>query len=213
MSESPARPPYPPPGPARTWPIPAMDKEPGDKPSAFTWAMGHLILQRMADRETMKAITADPRMPAYCTVFRWVKMIPEFGDAYRQVRDTLARVRLEERDERQTPRRTSGRRTTYTWERGWAVCEAIEAGASLSQVVRRPGMPSFKAIYRWLRYEPEFRAEFISACEVRALLMTETMLDIAREATPATVRIAARRIHHLEGRIGRLTPKLYRGGV
>jgi hypothetical protein len=28
-----------------------MDKEPGDKPSAFSWAMGHLILLRMADRE------------------------------------------------------------------------------------------------------------------------------------------------------------------
>ena len=34
----------------------------------------------------MKAITADPRMPAYCTVFQWVKVVPEFGDAYRQVR-------------------------------------------------------------------------------------------------------------------------------
>ena len=205
-------PPYPPPTPARDWPIPPMDKEAGYKPSAFTWAMGRLILQRMADRETIKAITADPRMPAYATVYRWVEVHPEFGDAYRQVRATLARVRREERDERQKPRRTSGRRTTFTLERAEAVCEAICAGASLSEVVRRPGMPSSKAIYRWLRYEPEFRAAFIKACSVRALMLQEDALDIARSATPATVRLAKRRVDRLHGRIGRLTPRLYRAG-
>src|SRR6185437_1403704 len=67
--------------PARDWPIPPMDKEPGDKLSAFTWAMGRLILQRIADGETIKAITAHPKMPAYCTVYRWIHVHEEFGDA------------------------------------------------------------------------------------------------------------------------------------
>src|SRR5258705_9251638 len=88
------------PPPAKDWPIPPMDHAPGDKPSAFSWAMGHLILQRMGDRETMKAITAGSGMPAYCTVFRWVKMVPEFGDAYREVRATLGQVLQQEADER-----------------------------------------------------------------------------------------------------------------
>lgn len=197
-------------GPAREWPIPPMDKEPGDKLSAFTWAMGRLILQRVADRETMKAITADPRMPAYATVYRWIEVHEEFGDAYRQVRAVLARVRREERDARQRPRRASGRKTTYTFERGDAVCDAICEGASLSQVVRTPGMPSSKAIYRWLRYEPTFRAEFIQACGVRATVLQEQALEIAREATPLDWRIAKRRVERLHERIGRLTPKLYR---
>jgi len=196
--------------PAREWPIPPMDHAPGAKPSAFTWAMGHLILQRVADRETMKAITADPRMPAYATVFRWTHMIPEFGDAYRQTRALVARFRREERDALQPARRKGGRRSTYTLARGRAVCDAICKGASLSEIVRRPGLPSFKAIYRWLRYEPKFRAEFIKACSLRTTTLQDEMWEIARKATPATVTMARHKVRRLEGRIGRLTPKLYR---
>jgi hypothetical protein len=198
--------------PARNWPIPPMDHEAGDKLSAFSWAMGRLILQRIGDGETIKAITADARMPAYATVYRWVEVHEEFGAAYRQLRAMMARVKREDRDARQKPRRPSGRKTTYTWDRGSGVCEAIELGASLSDVVRRPGMPSFKAIYRWLRYEPAFRAEYIEACAIRELRLLETTRDIALAATPATVKRDARRIHWLRGRIGRLTPRLYREG-
>ena len=189
-----------------------MDKQPGWKPSAFSWAMGRLILQRMADGETMKAITADPRMPAYCTVYRWVKMVPEFGDAYRQVRTRLAQVKLEERDGAQAlkPRRKSGRRSTYEVEWGAAVCEEIENGASLSEVVRMRGMPSFKAIYRWLRNEPAFRADFVHACGARAFLLRETIRDVALCATSETTAQDRAEIAELEARIGRLTPRLYR---
>jgi hypothetical protein len=200
----------PPSRPARDWPIPPMDHEAGDKLSAFNWAMGRLILQRIADGETIKAITAHPKMPAYATVYRWVEVHEAFGDAYRRLRAVMARVKREDRDARRKPRR--GVRSTYTVECGWEVCEAIERGASLSQVVRRPGMPSFKAIYRWLRNEPEFRADYIAACAIRALLLQETAMDIARAATPATVTRDARRIDRLQGRIGRLTPRLYREG-
>jgi hypothetical protein len=198
------------PTPACNWPIPPMDHGAGYKPSAFTWAMGRLILQRMADGETMKAITADPRMPAYATVFRWTHVIPEFGDAYRHLRTALAKVRREERDVRQRPRRTSGRRTTYTADRGEAVCEAVREGASLSEVVRRSGMPSFRAIYRWLRYETAFRANYVEACAVRTLLLEAMVEDVAMRSTPWTLASAKQEVAELQGRIGRLTPKLYR---
>src|SRR6478609_3017726 len=69
----------------RDWPIPPMDKEAGWKETAFTWPMGQLILARIWAGETMTAITADPRMPAYCTVFRWMQVVPEFGEAVAQV--------------------------------------------------------------------------------------------------------------------------------
>jgi len=200
------------PGPARDWPIPPMDHEAGYKPSAFTWAMGRLILQRIADGETIKAITADPRMPAYATVYRWMHVNEEFGEAYRQLRVEMARIRREDRDAQQRPRRASGRRTTYTWDRGWDVCDAIEAGASLSDVVRQPGMPSFKALYRWLRYEPAFRADFTKACAIRAIMLREQVRDIALAATPQSVAADTRRVRKLEGRIGRMTPRLYRDG-
>jgi len=45
-------------GGARHRDIPPMDHEAGDKESAFTWAMGRLILERMAARETMKVSLA-----------------------------------------------------------------------------------------------------------------------------------------------------------
>ena len=147
--------------PAREWPIPPMDHGAGDKDTAFTWAMGELILQRIADGDTVKAITADARMPAYCTVFRWMQVVPEFGDAVAQVRAELARLRRAARDaaadarlqaEIDARRRgekvrwwVSGRATTWTPERWEAVLAAIEDGASLSEVVRTSGMPSFKA--------------------------------------------------------------------
>lgn len=75
---------------ARDRPIPYMDKGSGWKDSAFTWAMGELILARIADGETVKAITADPRMPAYCTVFQWMRVVPAFGEAVAEVRGRLA---------------------------------------------------------------------------------------------------------------------------
>jgi hypothetical protein len=213
---------------AKDWPIPPMDHAAGAKPSAFTWAMGRLILQRMGDRETMKAITADPRMPAYCTVFRWVKVVPEFGDAYRQVRLALAQARQQEADARRAalsaararaaiakgkwPRAwVSGRKSSYTPALARAVCEAVEEGWALSAVLRRPGMPSSKAVYGWLRRRADFRAMYVEACRRRTIgfeLRIDMLID---EAAPGVdLRMLDRRIAALKGRIGRLTPKVYR---
>jgi hypothetical protein len=223
--------PSPPLTPARTWPIPAMDHEAGFKDTAFTWAMGRLILQRMADRETMKAITADPRMPAYCTVFQWVKVVPEFGEAYRQVRLTLARVIQQEREAERAARVkakaaariaagkrprdwVSGRASTYTEAVARAFCEAIEDGAAASAVVGRPGMPTAKMVANWLKRRPEFRALYVEACRRREVglwcerdMVIDRAIDmgIAFDIRQGNAEIAA-----IEGRIGRLTPKIYR---
>lgn len=217
--------------PAKDWPIPPMDKEAGYKPSAFTWAMGRLILQRMADRETMKAITADPRMPAYCTVFTWVKRVPEFGEAYRQVRDALAAVKREEAEGQRAaavrakaataiaagkrPRDwVSGRASTYSPEVAADLCLAIEDGASLSEVVRRPGMPSFKAVYTWLRRRPDFAAMYVEACRRRELGYTFQVHMIADRAIDmgflADLPSLDREIRAVRGRAGRVRPRLYR---
>ena len=64
-----------------------MDHEAGGKPSAFSWEMVELILARIAAGETVKEITDDPRMPCYATVYRWTHVIPEFGAAWREVRE------------------------------------------------------------------------------------------------------------------------------
>jgi len=208
-----------------------MDHAAGDKPCAFTWAMGHLILQRMADRETMKAITADPRMPAYCTVFQWVKRVPEFGEAYRQVRLTLAQVMQEEADERRAakvaaraaariaagkrPRDwVSGPPSRYTDAMAERFCAAIEEGAAASALVGRPGMPTARMVGKWLKRRPAFRAMYVEACRRRELgfvfrmdMVVDRAIDqgIAFDLRAGKAEVAA-----LEGRMGRLTPKLYR---
>jgi hypothetical protein len=209
------------------WDIPPMDHEPGHKESAFTWAMGMLILRRMGARETMKQITADPRMPAYCTVFQWVRMHPEFAEAYRTVRTAVAqaqRAEMQEKRARLAEARdaarvaagkrvrhwVSGPKSTYTAEMAEAVLEAVRWGASLSEVVATPGMPSFKAIYGWMKRRPEFAAQYAEACDWRAGWLAQHIEAIAEESTPATFAVARRRVAALEGRIGRLTPKLYR---
>jgi hypothetical protein len=212
---------------ARDWPIPPMDHEAGHKGSAFTWAMGRLILQRMGDRETMKAITADPAMPAYCTVFQWVRMVPEFGDAYRMVRLKLAEVMQAERDAARAaavraraaartaagkpPRDwVSGPASTYSEQAAARFCAAIEDGAAMSAVVRRPDMPSTKMVYTWMKRRPAFRAMYVEACrrrEVTWWLERDRAID---ETSPFGLAIGTRRVAAIEARIGRLTPKVYR---
>ena len=207
--------------------IPPMDHEPGHKESAFTWAMGKLILDRVAARETMKAITADPRMPAYCTVFRWVKVHPQFGDAYRALRAAIAAVAREEAKALRAARArvrdatriaagkpvrhwVSGAKSTYSPEIAEAICQAIRGGASLSEIAATPGMPSSKAIYGWIKRRPEFEAAVIEACDWRAGWLEFQIELVVEKTTPFTLARAKTQVAALEGRIGRLTPKLYR---
>jgi hypothetical protein len=208
-----------------------MDHEPGYKLSAFSWEMGHLILQRMGDRETMRQITADPAMPAYATVFRWVQVHEDFGAKYRSVRLVIAEVARQEGEARRAARAgiraeqaaaraeakgkaprhwKSGRKSSYTPERAAAVLEAIREGASLSAVTATPGMPSFKVFYTWVRTRPEFREAYMDACSERAFRLRGEIEDRVLNANPFTLARVKRKVAMLEGRIGRLRPKIYR---
>ena len=204
------------PRPARFWPIPPMDKEAGWKDTAFTWAMGHLILQRIADGDTMKAITADARMPAYCTVFRWMQVVPEFGAAVREVRRRLISVRLAEQDAHRQARKANrrGRRGGKAPSVPAAALERVLArvrdGASVSAALAQRGAPSAKALYSRVRNCPGFRAAFVDACDWRnswlGFLAELTVDEVWAIGIPA----ANAKIRWLEARRGRLTPKLYR---
>ncbi|MEW5687067.1 MAG: hypothetical protein AB1942_19270 [Pseudomonadota bacterium] len=195
-----------------------MDKRSGHRDTAFTWAMGRLILQRIADGDTMKAITADPRMPAYCTVYRWMQVVPEFGDLVSEVRAALAKNRLAERDawrrlrRRQRRRQTGGRRSTLTGERLDRMLDEIRAGAALSEVVAEPGAPSFKVVYTALRRCPGFRAVFVEACDWRADWLEFQAEQVSYEVFERGISLAEakRGMRDIQGWRGRVTPKLYR---
>jgi len=188
--------------------------------------MGKLILARIQEGETVKEIAASEGMPSYATIYRWTHVIPEFGRDWRALRALMARQAVAAMDERakgqvvwraqmrklegRPPRDWVSRRTSYTLEKGDEVCFAIVEGAALSEVVRRPGMPSAKVVYTWLRTQPEFRRQYRLACEVRADLFRDMALETVGVCTEATVRDAKRRLRELEGRIGRMAPRKWR---
>lgn len=201
--------------PARQWPIPWMDKRSGYRDTAFTWAMGELILARIAEGESMKAITAHPRMPAYCTVFRWMQVVPEFGEAVAEVRAALAGRRLAERDALRPKRRRGdrgGRPSTLTGAKVERMLDGIREGASLSDVLALPGAPSARVVYRALKTCPGFRAVFMEACDWRAgwlEFQAELVVDDVGDGR-MTIPAGNAAIRDIQAWRGRVTPKLYR---
>jgi hypothetical protein len=204
-----------------------MDHGAGAKDSAYTPQMGALILARIEAGETVKQITADPRMPSYATVYRWTHVIEEFGEAWRELRQRLgadaiwadrqravaiAWRRPHERRLAGKPPRdwVCGRRSTYTPQMAGEICWRIGEGASLSEVVARPGMPSFKAIYRWLKRFPEFRAAYVEACAVREMLLEDLAVDASLRWGPVSLAVAKAKVAALRGKAGRTRPKKYR---
>jgi hypothetical protein len=202
------------PRPAREWPIPPMDKQSGWKDSAFTWAMGELILQRIAEGESVKAITAHPDMPAYCTVFRWMQVVPEFGEAVAEVRAGLARIRQARADAK---RRARGRRRNGAGQReqasaellGWFL-DALRDGASVSEAVAQRGAPSFKVVYSRVQKCPGFREAFVDACEWRDIMLECERERAADGVFMTGIPAANAALRAVAARRGRLRPKLYR---
>lgn len=198
----------------RDWPIPPMDKESGWKDTAFTWAMGHLILARISRGETVKAITADPRMPAYCTVFRWMQVVPAFGAQVAMVRQMLASSRQSNRDAhrqvRSSRRRGGGQPQRASTRDLDLLLARVRDGASVTEALAAPGSPSAKMLYTRVRNCPGFRVAFVDACDWRngmLGLQVDLVVDaVAGIGVPAANAMIAR----LDGRRRRLTPKLYR---
>lgn len=212
--------------PPGEWPVPEMDHEAGGKASAYTPQMGRLILARIAAGETVKQVTADPRMPSYATVYRWVRVHEDFAEAWTDVRWALAEAAIVADAQAQADRaslrafktgvgwarrRGGGRRSTYNRGKGLAVCRQVAAGAPVSHVLDRPGMPSTKAFYGWLKTRPGLRRAYHAACLAR---MDALQLDLwfAADQVLADGDLARAKaeVAAIEGRMGRLTPKKYR---
>ena len=184
------------------------------------------IVERIAAGETVKAVTADPRMPSYATVYRWRRVHEDFAEAWCEVRRRLAREaqrrdlqrRMNLRGERGKgdalagrPTWRRGRRSSYTWAKGKAICTRLAAGASLSEVVRAPGMPSCKVVYTWMRTRPAFRKMYVEACQQRLELLAferDLVVDEVMEGR-LDMATANRAIAALEGRMGRTSPRKY----
>ncbi|WP_049758287.1 terminase small subunit-like protein [Phenylobacterium zucineum] len=207
---------------------PAVDHRAGFRETSCHEATCREILRRMARGMTIKEITADPDMPSYATLFHWVRTFAEFGEAYRALRAELAAERRERWEEKRQAKafwgphkaRVLGRRwwrrgrpSSYTRAAGEAICARLARGEAMSAINADPAMPSSKVVYRWLRTEPEF-ARMVAearAQQRRALkLKIHLASDLPIQGTTREMLARAKaRVARLEGRLGRLTPKVW----
>jgi hypothetical protein len=179
----------------------------------------------VAAGETITSIVADPRMPCRATLYRWLQVHEDFAEAYGRVRDArgasdidaaaLKREavvwrRAHERRLAGKPARdwVSGQKSRYTEAAGRAFCLAVASGLSLSEATARPGMPSVKQVYTWLKRFPEFRRSYVNAKRAQrtALEVEAERLEFVAFLLPGAKEEAVR----IRGRIGRMTPKVWR---
>ena len=204
--------------------MPDFDHTGGWKPSAYRPSIARVILARVEVGETITSIVADPEMPCRATLYRWLKMHEDFAQTYAEVRRVLAVNTLWSRDHDAAARRgwqakfgkprgrPRGQKSRYTLCRAWAFCEAVADGLTLAQMAGDPRLPTPKMVYRWLRQRPEFRAMYERA-RARQRLMLQIDIDVVVDRVQSAYDLPAakREVARLEGRVGRLTPKMYRG--
>ena len=212
--------------------IPEMSHARGAKGSQYHPRLGAIILARLSRGETIKKICADADMPSAATLHRWRHVHPEFGGRYQQMMDErAAHRRLHARLKRERwlewaaieakigRRRTrtwvSGRRSTY--DRAWAerFCARVAKGEAVYRICAEPQMPSLKAVYGWLRRQPEFTAMYTEAKREAVdwlAFQAEMAADEALVRLPSRAAFAAikRRVARIEGRAGMLAARTYR---
>lgn len=68
----------------------------GGRPSAYTPEVGAAVCARLEAGESLTAIGADPAMPAYGTVLKWVRLNPGFRAMYAAARAVQGDVLIDE---------------------------------------------------------------------------------------------------------------------
>lgn len=60
------------------------------RPSTYSKALAATICERLSDGESLRAICRNPDMPSRDSVFRWLRVHPEFSDQYARARELQA---------------------------------------------------------------------------------------------------------------------------
>ena len=68
------------------------------RPSSYDQALADEMCHRLAIREPLHQICADPRMPAESTVYRWREEFPKFSEQYARAREGRAESRADRID-------------------------------------------------------------------------------------------------------------------
>ena len=74
-------------------------KRGGGRTSSFDQAVADELCQRVAVREPLHKVCADPRMPCEVTVYKWRQQFPEFAKKYARAREARAESRADRIDQ------------------------------------------------------------------------------------------------------------------
>ncbi|RAK58841.1 hypothetical protein DJ021_03015 [Phenylobacterium hankyongense] len=207
------------------WWLPEMDHTAGAKPSAYHPRFAEVICARVAIGDTLREIVADRRMPSYATLFRWLQVHHDFAVRYQRTRDEVGARRIW-MDQIERERRAEGTRIAiklgrrrawhggpksgYTPAKARAFCRRVAKGESVLSITSDPTTPSKRAIYKWLKREPAFRAMYVAAKrEAVGWLAFEAEMTADRAEAGNLPKIK-REVARLEARIGRIGAKKYR---
>ena len=213
--------------------IPAMNPRGGSPVSQHHPRLGKIILERLAQGETVAEVCADPKMPCAATLKRWRKVHDAFARRYEAMMDVRAachrlhaRLRRERRKEwiaievkigRRKPQIATGggRRSTYDAAWAQAFCARVAKGKPVYRIVEDPSMPSRSQVSSWLRRQPEFVAMYVAAKDEAIAWLAfqaEMAADRVLDGVISVRQFAAirRKVARIEGRIGLLRPKIYR---
>ena len=142
----------------------------------YTPELGRRICVWITEGLTLREISERPGMPNRTTVPRWRQRYPDFGEAYRQA---LARRRYVLRGRWPGPDGRPQPELVYSDELADWICRQLLEGWSMTDISRRPGMPSLGTLWLWLRKSKEFQHRYGIACFLRTQFIADEALGLA----------------------------------
>jgi hypothetical protein len=111
-------------------------------PTRYTADLAARILQQLQDGFSLRAVCAQPGMPCYRAVLRWVARDRDgFAAAYRRAREAGGTV--------------TGRRRRYTPDIARQILRGLARGRTLVEVCRDAGMPAYGTVRDWVTDDVE----------------------------------------------------------
>lgn len=101
-----------------------------------------------------------------------------------------------------------GRPTIFSAELAEKICFRIAEAESMRSVCRDKTMPDKRTLLRWLRDDPDFRTQYMTAKDAMADYWAEDIVDIADE-NKKDVNRARLRVDTRKWLMARMAPKKY----
>ena len=149
------------------------------RPNHYSPALGAEICAYLAAGGSLNSLCQQPGRPSWSTVARWLARNPDFQSAYdeacAQRAGTAAAKGVRDAS-------LGGPATDYCPDLAERICALRAQGHTVREIVQRPDMPSYGAVYNWLRVHEDFRLMFRAAAAEWAEHLGAEQLTIADEA-------------------------------